>query len=366
MANIIRESSIGLHTEKLNRIRKPKKRFCSRFPYKAHLHMKQFFFLILFVTISLFLFVYCRSIPDNGEGIFGNNRSVINHPEKVIKLSPDSSLPEMTPKLTQTKKLKGTPDFENLKAIQNLDYTGDSLHGIFWRESDFDGKVYLTFDDGPNMTALSQNNSLTVSESILDTLKKYHLKAVFFINGKNLEYKNKAEQLKLKETMLRVINEGHLLGNHSYHHDNLAKGKYIDGTDDLKETAEEFLSTQRALDALLGFHYPLILTRPPYAEPGRTKNLDLWLKQMRYYMISLQFDSYDYAYSENGKWNQQGILARVSTLLNENPSGGVILLHELESTSRLLPDLIQHVIQDNGYSVETMDSFLIKKYGRQS
>lgn len=59
--------------------------------------------------------------------------------------------------------------------------------------------IYLTFDDGP-----SENTS-----EVLDILAKNNIKATFFVNG-HPEYEN---------TYLRIVNEGHKIGNHTYSHD---------------------------------------------------------------------------------------------------------------------------------------------------
>ena len=61
-------------------------------------------------------------------------------------------------------------------------------------------KVYLTFDDGPG----SQTGK------ILDILKKNHVKATFFVTGK--------EDASSKKIYQRIVNEGHTLAMHSYSH----------------------------------------------------------------------------------------------------------------------------------------------------
>lgn len=60
--------------------------------------------------------------------------------------------------------------------------------------------AYITLDDGPSRSITPKN---------LDTLKKYGVKATFFVlprNGANDLYK-------------RIVKEGHAIGNHSYSHD---------------------------------------------------------------------------------------------------------------------------------------------------
>lgn len=61
-------------------------------------------------------------------------------------------------------------------------------------------KVYLTFDDGPG----SQTGK------ILDVLKKNHVKATFFVTGK--------EDASSKKMYQRIVKEGHTLAMHSYSH----------------------------------------------------------------------------------------------------------------------------------------------------
>lgn len=62
-------------------------------------------------------------------------------------------------------------------------------------------KVYLTFDDGPIPE---------VTPFILDTLAAYQVKATFFCVGENIE--------KNREIFQRIVDEGHQIGNHTYHH----------------------------------------------------------------------------------------------------------------------------------------------------
>lgn len=61
-------------------------------------------------------------------------------------------------------------------------------------------KVYLTFDDGPS------NNTA----QILDLLKKYQVKATFFVIGR--------EDEESKALYQRIVAEGHTLAMHSYSH----------------------------------------------------------------------------------------------------------------------------------------------------
>lgn len=61
--------------------------------------------------------------------------------------------------------------------------------------------IYLTFDDGPS------NN---VTNKILDILKENHVKATFFLIGNQID--------DCKDVVLRIHNEGHSIGLHTYTH----------------------------------------------------------------------------------------------------------------------------------------------------
>lgn len=60
--------------------------------------------------------------------------------------------------------------------------------------------AFLTFDDGPN----------EYSNEVLDLLNQYGVKGTFFTNGKTGE---EAENI-----YRRIVNEGHVLANHTYSH----------------------------------------------------------------------------------------------------------------------------------------------------
>lgn len=62
--------------------------------------------------------------------------------------------------------------------------------------------IYLTFDDGPS----------PLTEKILDVLKEKGVKATFFIVGKNLDTQSG------RNTLVRIVDEGHQVGIHSYSH----------------------------------------------------------------------------------------------------------------------------------------------------
>ncbi len=105
-------------------------------------------------------------------------------------------------------------------------------------------KIALTFDDGPDPEWTPQ---------VLDILKEKHVPATFFIIGANAEAN--------PGLVLRMYNEGHEIGNHTYTHPNLS-----DTPNEMVRI--ELTANERLFEALTG--HSMRLFRPPYlgdAEP---------------------------------------------------------------------------------------------------
>jgi len=62
-------------------------------------------------------------------------------------------------------------------------------------------RVFLTFDDGPDKK---------FTPKILDQLKRFNVKATFFVVGKRVQ--------QYPDIVKRIVNEGHDIGNHTFTH----------------------------------------------------------------------------------------------------------------------------------------------------
>jgi chitin disaccharide deacetylase len=74
--------------------------------------------------------------------------------------------------------------------------------------ADIPGRVFLTFDDGP----------IDATLDVLDVLKQKGIKASFFVNAIHLEGAGGEREGRAGEALRRVVEEGHMLGNHSHDH----------------------------------------------------------------------------------------------------------------------------------------------------
>ena len=117
-----------------------------------------------------------------------------------------------------------TNDFASAKGRKDFEKTGN----VVWEISTKEKMVAITFDDGPHPV---------FTPLILDTLAKYHAKGTFFVTGK------KAKEY--PDILRREVNEGHEVGNHTYHHFN---NHISDET-----LTSELKQTDRVIQGIIGY-----------------------------------------------------------------------------------------------------------------
>ena len=185
-----------------------------------------------------------------------------------------------------------------------------------------DQKVYLTFDNG------YENGN---TPAILDTLREKNVSAVFFVTAQYVREN--------PELIQRMIDEGHIIGNHSYHHHSFPA-----------ITIEQVRDEIMQLDALMlqQFQYKMTLVRPP---KGEFSERTLALSNLLGYQTVLWSFAY-YDYNVNDQPADDAALKK--TLENAHP-GAIYLLHSVSDTNtRILGDLIDGLRQRN-YEVARYD-----------
>ena len=184
-----------------------------------------------------------------------------------------------------------------------------------------DKSVLLTFDDGP---------SAKYTPAVLEILKKYGLRAVFFQVGRNI---GKAEA----ETR-NILSAGHALANHSFTHAFLPKL----GADALDH---QLVDTNAALEDAVK-QKPLLF-RPPYG--ARNDKILAAASALGMKTILWNIDSQDWADPV-----PQSIASRVVSQV-ERHKHGIILFHDIhERTTQALPLVIEE-LQKRGYRFLSWD-----------
>jgi peptidoglycan/xylan/chitin deacetylase (PgdA/CDA1 family) len=192
-----------------------------------------------------------------------------------------------------------------------------------------DSVVALTFDDGPHPQFTPQ---------LLDILKRYQVKATFFVVGK---------MAKQSPDLVRAeAAAGHLLGNHTYHHVNLTRVP-----DD--EIPVEWQACQDVVKAITG--QTMRFCRPPGGDYDDVVIRDAM--QLGLTTVLWTDDPGDYA-SPGDRVIRRRVLNRIG-------NGGIILLHDgVQQTLDVLPQIIEHLKRE-GYQFATVAELQQRVRGRR-
>ncbi len=181
-------------------------------------------------------------------------------------------------------------------------------------------KIALTFDDGPHPV---------YTEEVLQVLSEGHVPATFFLLGQNAEE---------HQNLVREIDaEGHLIGNHTYHHVQVTSLP-------LDQACEEIQKTSDLIESLTGKETEYV--RPPFGT---------WSEELedRLNLIPVMWtiDTLDWTTE-----NVDEIVRRVTEHAEEN---GIILMHDgYESTVRALERIVPLLEADN-YEFVTVDRVIM-------
>jgi peptidoglycan/xylan/chitin deacetylase (PgdA/CDA1 family) len=171
-------------------------------------------------------------------------------------------------------------------------------------------KITLTFDDCGNPPVQVVR--------ILDVLRDYDVKAVFFTTGVCVG--------RYPEVFDRVVAEDHLIGNHTYSHRDLTKLPLEDVRSEIANGPPQ---------AQGGFW------RPPYA--AHNPQIDAIAVELGYTLMMWNIDSSD--------WRGSSAEEITSTVLAGARPGAIVLMHvEGAHTSEALPGIIDGLRQ-RGYYV---------------
>ncbi|MBQ8292291.1 MAG: polysaccharide deacetylase family protein [Bacilli bacterium] len=187
----------------------------------------------------------------------------------------------------------------------------------FYVGSPDENKVYLTFDAGYDNGNLS---------GILDTLKDKKVKATFFVTG---DFVNRFSDL-----TKRMVEEGHIVANHSYSHKTINSQSKPDLENDLKKLEDSFQN-------LTGTEMVKVF-RPPKGEFDR--NSLLTLKELGYKTVF-----WSIAFQDWSDEHQRGKEYSYNSVINNLHPGAIILMHTVSKSNReALPDIIDE-ITNQGY-----------------
>lgn len=180
-----------------------------------------------------------------------------------------------------------------------------------------DKVVYLTFDEG---------YEYGYTPMILDALKKYSVQASFFVTRHFIDSE--------PELCKRMVEEGHIVGNHSNTHPSLPTL-----TDE--QIVWELESTEEAFEKATGYKMDLFV-RPPRAEFSERS---LYISRLAGYRNVF----YSMAYQDWLVDAQPGKDVALAHVLDNVHPGAVILLHAVsQSNAEAMEDIVKNLL-DQGY-----------------
>ena len=183
-----------------------------------------------------------------------------------------------------------------------------------------EGKVCFTFDDGPHEN----------TQQVLSVLEKHSVKATFFLIGENCE--------KHPEIVQLIADQGHEIGNHSFHHTN------AHGTSSTSKVANEIEKTNQKIQSITG--KTPTLYRPPFGVTN--PRIARAIKKTSMISIGWSVRSYDTMIKDIEK-----LVQKVKPQLDKR--GHIVLMHDsCEHTAEALDRLIVHC-RENGIEIVNLD-----------
>ena len=183
--------------------------------------------------------------------------------------------------------------------------------------------IALTFDDGPHPR---------YTERILEILKKYDVKATFFMIGSNVE--------QYPEIAAKVAKEGHEIGSHTYSHPQMLH---------IEEDVffKEIKCCEEAL-AQCGIPRPRLF-RPP--QGFRTERQCEMLCEAGYSMVIWSLDTHD--------WKSVPSKEIVKFVFENVQGGDILLFHDYVSGQNTTITALEQIIpklQQDGYRFVAVSS----------
>ncbi|WP_249872805.1 delta-lactam-biosynthetic de-N-acetylase [Oceanobacillus saliphilus] len=202
-------------------------------------------------------------------------------------------------------------------------------YGAYYVDDSGAKNIYLTFDNGYEQGYTAE---------ILNVLKKESVPATFFVTGHYV--KSEPELIK------KMVDEGHTIGNHSYHHP--------DFTILTKDAIKKELETLESAVAEVSDQKEIKFLRPPRGVFN--ENTLQWANELGLVHIfwSLAFTDWDVSKQKGSEYAYDQIMAQMHP-------GAIVLLHAVSSDNA---EALERIIQDlkkQGYTFRNLDDLLISK-----
>ena len=199
-------------------------------------------------------------------------------------------------------------------------------HAVICTDTSGEKVVYLTFDAG------YANENVV---KILDVLKQKDVPAAFFVLPQIIKQN--------PDLLLRMKNEGHVIGNHTATHRDMSRVTDFDTFRKELADCEDALKTHTGLDMA---HY----YRPP---EGRFSEKNLTFAEKCGYTTVF----WDLAYADWDEQKQKAPSDALSLILSRTHPGTVALLHPTSSTNAAILGEYIDILRADGYTFRSLRDY---------
>lgn len=216
---------------------------------------------------------------------------------------------------------------EGKTPVGNATFEELAKYDAFYAEQTEEKHIYLTFDVG-------YENGNTAS--ILDTLKKHNVSATFFVVGTYIESD--------PELVKRMAEEGHIVGNHTWHHPDMSQIAAMDAfKKELEDVENAYLEVTG--EEMTKFY------RPPQ---GKYSEANLKMAQELEYKTFFWSLAYVDWYDDNQPSREEAF----EKLLGRIHPGAIVLLHSTSDTNALILDELIQKWEEMGYTIRSLTELL--------
>ena len=212
---------------------------------------------------------------------------------------------------------------EGKTPVGNATFEELAKYDAFYAEQTEEKHIYLTFDVG-------YENGNTAS--ILDTLKKHNVSATFFVVGTYIESD--------PELVKRMAEEGHIVGNHTWHHPDMSQIATLD------TFKKELVDVEDAYREVTGEEMTKFY-RPPQ---GKYSESNLQMAQELGYKTFFWSLAYVDWYDDNQPTKEEAF----DKLLGRIHPGAIVLLHSTSDTNSLILDELIQKWEEMGYTIRPL------------
>ncbi|MBQ3136783.1 MAG: polysaccharide deacetylase family protein [Clostridia bacterium] len=186
--------------------------------------------------------------------------------------------------------------------------------------------IALTFDDGPS----------AYTQRLLDIFRRHGGKGTFFVLGNTLDNR--------RDTLKRMVAEGHEIGNHSWSHRQFTNI-------DIDEVKDQIMMTRAKIYDITGIDCTIV--RPPYG--ACNDEIRALGEEIGVSFVNWSVDTLD--------WKTKNADAVYKEIMKDVGDGHIILCHDLHKTTvdameKVIPDLIKQ-----GYQLVTVSELLTCRGG---